>query len=261
MLISVITFAQKKVELKYNLPSGKEYSTQINMVQTIAMEVNGQAMELDQVMTFFMGIKVIENYGDSTKLTLSIDRIKMNQKVMGMDIKYDSDSIDTSNPMAAQMHEGMKGILGKKIEQVMAPNGKILRVDLGDLEDDAEFAKNMGNLGQYVVYPDGKIKVGVSFEQDAQQIVENGVITKMKYTLAKIENGIAVFNVEGTITSEEGNEMGIEMEGTQSGTMSVDINTGWQLKGDIEQQMEMVIQQGGMSMPAQVQGTVSYISE
>ncbi len=261
MLISVFSFAQKKVELKYNLPTGKEYSNHVKIVQTVAMEANGQSFDIDQVMSFFIGVGIVENYGDSIKLSQTINRVKMNQKVMGMDINYDSDSIDTSNPMAAQMHEAMKGILGKKIEQVIAASGKILRTDLGDLKDNPEFAKNMGALGQYMVYPEGKIKVGESFEQEVQQMVANGIRTKMKYTLAKIEDGIAIFNVEGTVTSEEGNQTGIQMEGKQTGTVSIGINTGWQLAGEIEQQMEMVVQQAGMSMPAQVQGKITFKSE
>lgn len=254
--ISTFNYAQK-VNLKYDLKKGDYYQWEMNIDQVIDMNVQGQDMSMTQKLKFFTGVNVLEEYDDSIRIEQKIERVKMDQQVMGMNINYDSDNPSTSDPMAAQMDQMFKSFIGEPIIIVLDKLGNTLRTDLGKLADNQEFARNAGSSAQFVVFPEKTLKVGDSWEDSIKPLVETGINTQVKYTLLNVESGIATLKFEGKVTTEEGSEQGMKMSGKQEGKIKIEVKSGWTDSSDIEQNMDMEINQGGMVMPAKVKGTVS----
>jgi hypothetical protein len=252
--ISTLNFAQK-VNLEYNLEKGNYYQWEMILDQEIDMKVQGQDMSMTQKIEFFTGNTVQEVFKDSFRIEQKIERVKMNQQVMGMTVNYDSDSPNSSDPMAAQMDQMFKSFIGEPMIIVLDKLGNTVRTDLGKLEDNPEFARNAGSTAQFIIFPEKTLKVGDSWEDTINPLVETGIITKVKYTLAKVESGTATLKFEGDVTSIEGNELGMNMSGKQKGEVKIDLKSGWTDSSEITQDMEMEINQNGMIIPAKVKGT------
>lgn len=254
--ISTFNHAQK-VNLAYNLEKGKYYKWEMTLDQEIDMKVQGQDMSMVQKIEFFTGNNILEVYKDSLLIEQKIERVKMNQQVMGMNINYDSDSPNASDPMAAQMDQMFKSFIGEPVLIVLDKMGNTLRTDLGKLADNKEFARNAGSSAQFIVFPGKTLKVGDSWEDNISPYVETGILTQAKYTLVKVESDMVVLNFEGEIISKEGNELGMKMSGKQKGVIKIDMKSGWNNSSEIDQDMDMEINQNGMSIPAKVKGKAS----
>ncbi len=258
LFVSISTLGiSQKVKLKYALTTGDSYQWAMDIDQKIDMTVQGQPMAMTQKLQFFMGFKIAEVYKDSFRVEQTIERIKMNQKVMGMDMVYDSDNPDMNNPMAAQMHQMFESFIGDSIIIVLDNYGNKLRTDFGGLETNQEFIRNVGSSNQFIVFPQKTLKVGDSWEDEVEPLVETGIMTNVKYTLTNVESGLATIKFEGKVTTDKEKSAGMEMKGEQSGELTIDTKTGWLNTSKVSQDMDMVINQNGMSIPAKVSGDVS----
>ena len=98
------------MQLRYNLNQGDQYSYEMKMDQDIVFQSSGQTMTLDQVIEFYM-TSTIAKITDSITIESEITRVVMDQKIFGMEMKYDSDTpASDQNPMAAKIAETMGGI-------------------------------------------------------------------------------------------------------------------------------------------------------
>jgi len=77
----------------------------------------------------------------------------------------------------------------------------------------------------------------------------------IKYTVQKITKKETTLKVEGTISANNVEEQEINLEGTQSGTMIVDTESGWLIQSTIDQEITLDIEQGGQKFPATITGT------
>jgi hypothetical protein len=53
----------------------------------------------------------------------------------------------------------------------------------------------------------------------------------------------------------------MKMNGTMTGEMRVDVNTGWLIESVLNQEIELDIEQNGQKFPATISGTVTTTSE
>ena len=255
--ITLTVFSQKKAELKYNLKKGGHYINSMKINQTIDMELQGQPMKMDQEISFIIDSYISEVYKDSFKIATTINRVILNQNIMGNQITYDSDTnIDLENPMIEQINKVFGGLLHKSIIQVYDKSGNIIRADLGELAEDEVFAQNFGSSLQLPVYPEGKTKIGDSWENNIIPLVKSGIEIKIKYTLEEIESGRARISFESTVDSFEDTSMNLEMNGNQTGEIIVDLKSGWSNSSAVKQIVNMTINQNGMTFPAKVTGKV-----
>ena len=254
-------FAQKSVDLKYKLNKGDIFSYNMNTDMDVVFETNGMTMALDNIILFETTANILFASDDSVTIDTQVKRIQSTQKMFGMEVKYDSDDpASAQNPMAAQIAAAFGAVIGKSYAVVMDVKGNILRTDMSQMTEDSDFADNLNSGTQYALYPDHKVRIGDTWEQDIKPLEASDMKVYAKYTLLKLSGSEAVLGFDGTISANSINEQDIKMNGTQKGEMRVDVKTGWVIESKIDQDIEMDIDQGGQKFPATVTGTITIVS-
>ena len=248
------SYAQKSIELKYNLKKGDKYKSTMTMSQDIDMEVQGQSMTITQKMDFEFDYTILDVKADSFDQQTIIKAIKMNQSVMGMDIVYDSkDSSTYNNSMVGtKISDEMNKLIDVAITTTVSNDGNVGKVDLGSIDADNDIAKNMKTSFSQAVYPDHKIKAGDTWTNDITTEGMAKMNMHMTYTLNKFTRKQAFIGVVGTIDSPDATT---KLKGTLTGEMTVDRKTGWVVHSTFDQDFEMQMEQQGMSFPASISGS------
>lgn len=242
------------VELKFNLPEGSKYlySTDIKQ-QTSTM---GQSMTNNMLMEFTYDVKAAEN--NNKQLAVTYTRMKMDMNGMGQTMSYDSNDSAKANPNM----KALNNMIGKSFTTTVAPNGSIVKVEgieglapAGTPGMDAEAMKQMMQTS-FNIFPDKPVKVGESWTKTSDM---NMQMMKMKmdtkYTLKKVDGDKATIEMDGKISTGAGTEvqgMKLDLNGTQTGTMEVEIATGQAVSGDIKQIIKGKMQAGGQEIPMDV---------
>lgn len=263
MITAVLqSFAQKSIELKYVLKQGDVYNYVMDTDQDIVFETNGQTMALSNIMTFTMEQKVAEVSSDSIKLDGQIKRVQSTQAIFGMEVKYDSDDPSSAeNPMVAKMAEEFVKILDKSFYMSMDHKGNMGNMDLSGVTDSEDVANNLNSGSQFASYPEGKVKVGESWEKEINPAEASDMMLTATYTLLKISGKTALLGIKGKITANKFADSDMKMDGTMSGEMLVDAKTGWLIESTLDQEIELDIEQNGMRFPASISGTITTTSE
>lgn len=248
--------AQKKVELKYELTTGDQYTYNIETDQDISFEANGQTMVMNSKIGFEMTGTINDNASDNIVVKTIIDRVTMTQSIFGMEIKYDSkDPASTENPMAAKIAEAFSDLIGSSYTMTMDNKGNVKEIDMKELTDNDDLAQNLSSGSNYAIYPDGKVAVGDSWEKDIEPLKTSDMKYHIKYTVLKIGKKETTLGVEGTITANSIDDAEVNLEGTQTGEMIVNTQTGWLITSTIDQELTLDIEQAGQKFPATISGT------
>ena len=248
--------AQKKVELKYNLTTGDQYTYNIETDQDISFEANGQTMVMNSKIGFEMTGTINDNASDNIVVKTIIDRVTMTQSIFGMEIKYDSkDPASTENPMAAKIAEAFSDLIGSSYTMTMDNKGNVKDMNMSELTDNDDLAQNLSSGSNYAIYPDGKVAVGDSWEKDIEPLETSDMKYHIKYTVLKIGKKETTLGVEGSITANSVEETEVNLEGTQTGEMIVNTQTGWLISSTIDQELTLDIEQAGQKFPATISGT------
>ncbi len=258
LLISNISLvAQKSVELKYNLETGDKYEFVSDLNQDISFEAGGTTMTLEQVMTFKM-TSVVDGIEDNIiDKSILFDAIKMNQKIFGMEISYDSDDSTTWTGMTAEVAKEMNKIIGKTAKIAMDNKGNIQEMDISELTDNDELTNNLTSGNTYAVYPEGKVSIGDSWETDINPLKDNDMKVHMKYTLLKANRKHAVIGLEGNLSGNEIQGEQINLEGATVGEMTVDVKTGMLITSTLDIELALDIEQRGVKIPANIVSTTT----
>ncbi len=260
-LFLTTAFAQKKINLSYQLELGQKYNIVTEIDQDIVFEANGQPMTLDQKMKFKSSSFIEKVEEDSITIKTTIDAVRMEQSIFGMEILYDSEDESTmENPMAAEVGKAMSKILGASMATIVDSKGNVHKYDLGGLADNSEMANNLTTGNSYVVFPEGKISVGDSWEADITPMKNSDMKSHTKYTLMKITKKTVVIEVLSTITANDFEDEDMKMQGEITGEMIVDRKTGWTIQSDMDMETELELDQNGMKFPATISGTINVVS-
>lgn len=253
-------FAQKSVELKYDVNQGDKYEYKLHIDQDIVFDAGGQTMALDQLMDFRMTSNIDERNGEEFIISTSIDAIKMTQSIFGMQITYDSEDPNTmQNPMAAKIGEEMNHIIGSDYTMTMDDKGHVTNVDASDVSND-ELINNISSGSNFAIYKEGTVSVGESWEGDVEPLENSDMKVQMIYTLLKVSGKEATLGLNGNISSNKIDDQEMRMEGTMKGEMRVDINSGWLIESVLNQEIELDIEQNGQKFPASISGTITTTS-
>lgn len=248
------SIAQKSVQLKYHLESGDWFNNVSNIEQTIQFEAMGQKATLDQEMTFYMASEIDSVVDGIITQSTTFKRIVMDQKIFGMEINYDSDDSSTFNsPMGAEFAAQMNKLINATVVARMNDRGQVQEMDLSELGDAGEMSGNLNTGNNYAVYPDYKVKVGESWEEELEPLETSNMAVKVKYTLKKVTRKEAVLDVDGILSANiENPEAGGELDGTMVGEMTIDRKTGMVKVSSLQLDMEMEMEKNGMNIPATV---------
>ena len=260
MFISL--YAQKSVELKYNVTKGDKYNSVMHLDQDIVIDANGQTMALDQIIDFKMSTEVTDNTKEDFTTKSTINAVKMTQGVFGMQITYDSeDSTTLQNPMVAKIAEAMGDLIGASYSMVMDHKGHVKEIDASAFSQNDDIANNISSGSGYAIYKEGKVKVGDSWEGDVTPLKNSDMKVNMTYTVLKITGKEATLGLNGTIKANTMDDSELNLDGTMSGEMTVSTHTGWLIKSVIDQEIKLDIDQNGQTFPATITGTITTTSE
>lgn len=256
LVISTNTFAQKSIDLSYDLSVGDSYVFITDIDMDMTFEAMGTTATLDQLMGMQMTSVIMSIEGDEINQDFTIDKISMNQKIFGMEMNYDSEDSSTFNSgMGAQIAQEMNKVIGSTIKSAMDNKGNIIEIDMSTVSDNSDIANSLGSGNTFAVYPNGKVAVGESWETDLKPTDASEMKVHNKYTLMKLSRKQAVISVEGTLSANEISGQEINLSGATVGEMVVDVKTGMLITSTIDLEMDMDIDQGGAKIPASMIST------
>ena len=181
-----------------------------------------------------------------------------------MTTEYDSRDTAADVPPTAQ---GFAGLVGQSFMMTMTPKGGVTEISgmdemIDNMIDQMEVPglpkeqlrtqlktqlgneSMKGNMAQMVAaYPEEPVKVGDTWTNQSQVRTTMTMVNETTYTLNKVEDGKAFIGVEGTIVTDPegdpmemmGMSMSFALEGTQKGTLVLDIASGMTLESNINQ--------------------------
>lgn len=277
----------KTYELKMRLKEGASYRQRLVAEQDLTQTLQGQTVEMKQ--SFGMGwvfdVKKVEADGTAT-IEVVYDWLSFEQDgPLGL-IKYDSaDPPDEVSPLAlgfaAMLQQGFTMILGadgevkdiQNTEEMLQAVLDNLDLPEGGERDEVEaslrsqFSREslMETMGRSVTtYPSNPVKIGDSWSQESVSSATIPVRALNTLTLKSVRNGMAAVAVNSTIESNPdapglnvgGMEIRYDISGDQSGTMEIDLDTGWTLSGVVTQTLAGKVEAMGMSWPISVTSVV-----
>lgn len=238
--------AQEKIELQLNMPKGESRKVNFSMDMDNNISVGDTTidMTINMGMNMTFAVKDVDDKGLHT-IDLTYDRIKM--KMTGpIAMDFDSAKKDEDPDPAGKI---FGALAGQTLTMMMDRQAKVT-----DVKGFEKLAEKLGipkkqlesqrqQMTQMVApLPDKPVGVGDSWQSTMTTPDPNLPATiSAKYTLTGRKGGDAIIKVDGTIKSEKG------INGTLSGTMQVEEQTGWTKNANIQMTMKGKVQ-GGAKM-------------
>ncbi|MDJ0363796.1 DUF6263 family protein [Hymenobacter sp. H14-R3] len=233
------------VNLKFNFAPGSKFTYAVESDQ----QIDAPGQKIGQSITMVSSYAVRAGAGTSKNLTVSYDRIAMKMETMGHKLAYDSNDPGTkSSPLAT-----MGGLVGKSFEATLTDEGKVtaikgaealvngtvdpaspnaaaMRAQLNKSLNDSTLRGDMEQ--SFYIYPGHAVKPGDTWSRTIKLAVGPLSIRAASiYKLTSMSAGVAHL---GIISKLEG-QGAMDMDGTQTGTMDVELATGMLLDSKIAQ--------------------------
>ncbi len=265
----------EKLALKLNYEKGKKYYyTSVN-TQEVEQSVMGKTIKSKTTTTtgYLWEVKDIDKEGNFL-VTITYDKVET---------KKEGEGADSPSPMKDDFMKGFS------FDMVVTPKGKVKEIkgmekmmELAmnaampdSLSDDPsnkammepvkemlkkQFSdKSMSSLMEQMTdyFPEGEVTVGDKWEK----VVNMSTIMPMKitssYTVKDIKDGVAIIDVESKVEPGEGEAlmgMKVTLNGTQKGTMEINVKSGIIVKSTMDQTMDGTVGMMGMSFPMKING-------
>jgi hypothetical protein len=251
--------------LKFNLENGKAYDYETNWVMD--QEIMGQASNMEIFCTY--GIEVVNETADIKTLRSTYKRFKMNMKILGLELKSDTDdpkplisAKESENDPAGLMSRIFTGIAGKSFLMKVNQEGEILEVSgfkeiIAGIVDSLTVPENIkmqlrASLqdqfneqstkdffsNAFFIFPAREVKLGDSWKKTTMLGGKIGATQTATYTVTAVEGDIYTLGAESEFSSE-GEQ---KVSGTQKSTLLVDSRTGLLVNGDYEQKLQVEVE-------------------
>lgn len=270
-------FGAKEYTLEYNLEKGKTYKQRMLSETNVTMNAMGQDVTMSIEVQMDINYNVIERNGDVFDLQMSYQKMKMNMSAPAL-FSIDSDLPDSSSDK--NISNVIQSMMGIPIDVQLTKQGKVVSVKgLDKLEAkldsiDNEQFKDMFSqqfsekmirqaLEQSSIYMSAK-PVAIDDSWDVTSTVSsNGIdiINKMNLTLKEVKDDVATLEIIGTLATPEGGafttvqgvDAEVSMNGDQTGTIQMDLKTGWIISSEINQNSEQNINVMGQTIQQDVE--------
>ncbi len=239
--------------LAFRFPPGTVYAYLLDSHQTIEQEMMGQKSEIRQTMQLLSTHQVEKGPGDNKKVTVVFDRFYIKSVSANSEMEYDS-ADSTKQPKELDQ---IGGIVNKPFSITVDDHGKIVSIDAAAARtiatplNDSTIRRMMQQ--SLNVYPTKPVKPGDTWQ--TEYVTNMGfmdMLVNSEYKLLSVVDGVANVEINATIKSVPSDNpqmkgMDIEMTGTQSGTMEIDVKSGLINASKFKQEVS-----GNMKIPGEV---------
>jgi len=259
------------IPLKFNLKPGEKYLFSSTVEQNITQEMMGQRVTTQQniVSDYIYDVQATTN--GITTINIIFKAIKMDANVAGgmQQLHFDSDDPEGSTNELKVMNN----LIGKSFLMEIDEAGSVKRIEgLGEImasmnEEHAEFLKQsfgdstmMHNLNQITnIYPNKTVVTGDNWTKQFSGSLAGMLhsTATSEFTLSEIKSNIAVLTVNGKMALSKLENTSIpilqeaefDLQGTQTGTLEVDIDSGLPVLSQIKQNVNGSLSIQGMQVP------------
>ena len=296
LLLCAVLFAfsacnREKFTLVYNLNEGDTFEIFMSADMNLRQVMMGQLIEMGiytQMTTSYTVSSVTDN-------TIGLDFV-FDEVVIGMDadefafeFSSHSDAVfateEDLGPILKAMTNLPFSMTMNKQGEVQSVRGfdQIMDAMLASIDGEvdaftreqmvSQFAQQFNeeamqsNLGQwFAVFPSNPVRIGESW--NTTQAINTGQVNMhidMKTTLRSVSGNVAVLEQNATFATDEpivqitgGMETAISLTGTQTGTLEIDMNTGWIIRGELTQDIETKLDMFGMILPQTITSRINF---
>lgn len=242
--ITTLSFmAKDSVTLRLKPQQGKTYTVTSKANMMTMMEVQGQTINMSQVMETRQSFTAKEVSDAQSVIETQVDAIKMSVSQMGMKLEYDSEHPEKTSPLLAGQTEEIEKTIKKLSTVTYDAMGKVV-----DDKDDIE----MGQLGNVILeLPEKELSVGSKWNTLKQQNVSGtDIIVDMNYTVTSISRNSIELSFTGTVESSE-------VTGSYDGTASINPQTGLMMNSTTKTNIAMTLNEQGLSIPVTIVGNTT----
>lgn len=271
----------KKIELKLNLKKGDKFYVLMDTEQDITQSMMGQEIEMDQAIKMGYDYDVVDilDNGDY-KIQVTYRKIVYKQESQYASVNYDSDDEnaeltpqtqgfaalkDQSFNFTCDNKGNVKDVGG--VDELMSDMVESMGESLSDEQKamvketlkgqfgDQAMKSNLANTMN--IYPDKKVGEGDEWSKDIKMNMSMPMTLSNTWKLNSIKDGKAFVTINTIIKAlseaepmkVQGMEMKYDLEGTQTGEMEIDIETGLAEKSVINQDIKGDMIMSGEQLP------------
>ncbi len=281
--------SEEALTLKFSPEVSKKYEVSMNYEQDMSMGAMGD-MQNTVVMNYDLLIKEKDSDGNFIILT-TFKKMGFDTKSPQGNISYSSDSKTESNDMASAMiGKIFGGMIGQSFSMTVNKNGEV--TELKGMEaifnnmiknmgldtvpggmqavagfrnqfSDEQFKKNFGE--SFNILPSKEVKVGDTWAIDNNNnMMGFEMKTKNTYTLKEIKGDLAIVDLVSDFNlgnENDENDVKMKMDGSQNGSLKIDINTGMTIESNIKQNISATQKMMGQEIPMKIEGNVKMTSK
>ena len=271
-----------EVLLRVNLNEGD----QVNFEFTANQNINVADQKIQQMIGTGYTFEVLQKQGTSAIIKNTYDWVQYEMS-SAPKMSYDSRK-GTQTGIIADI---FKGMIGQSFTMKLSEKGEVSDVTgaenifesmMKNIEPELRSQMEASMKGKYDaesmkssieqmvnIYPVYAVKVGDSWTQKIK--LESGgypMILNSKYTVTEIKQDEVVLYADGLIYSEDGAsiknagmEIGINLQGSQTGNIKIDLHTGLAKKGEIYQKIKGTMETMGQTMSMNIDSEILIISK
>lgn len=256
-LIAPSIVLAQKVDMKLNLEKGKTYTQKTEVSNITKQTMMGQTMEINTSASSVTYVQPADGKDLKNMYQIWYGNVGMSMTGMGQSQTFSSDtaSLESVDPMskvlASLTDKKFDARITEKgmVEEVMGleemvtkatadmPGGPAMAGQISSSFGDDGLAKNIELTTD--IFPQKAVKVGASWSKEQFTSTGLPIIANTTYTLESLDGGIAVVTVKSVLTTDPNNAstqmQGMEAtqyyEGERSGTLNVEVATGWVTSG------------------------------
>lgn len=274
--------AQERISLRFTPKEKINYEMTSEILQDINMPSLGEMGKTKNTIGYTYNLEIGEkDANNNVAMIITYKRIKFITKGAMASINYDSDEETDTTNVGAEMFSKMFGeMIGKKVYVRLNEQGAV--TDVKGMDEILQgIIKNSGLADMpggsaalqglkkqftneeikksfdesFKVLPKEKVAIGDTWTMNiGKNIMNFDLATINNYTLKKITDGVATIELTSEIKMNKKAE-GLEMAGTQSGVMQLDIKSGLATSKTVNQVMNGNITTGDTVMPIEIKTT------
>lgn len=291
LIASLLGCSAEKVGLALNLEVTETYRQEMSSTMSINQSFMGQEMNMNMIVNGVMLYKVKKVTDAGYDMEVIYEKLSSTVKMAQGEYTFSSDEQDSDNPFSQVFSK----MVNKPFEMTLNKSGRVVSIrnldkffdeiinsydHLSEGERQAIKEQIMNSYGEkslkgniemaISIFPDYPVNPGDKWTIDSKVQTTVELNTSTEYEFIKVENGIAFLKGTSTLKTKKNNkinqqgvDMEIQLDGTMTSDLQVDVNTGWIIEGQIEQDLKgkttMADNEdmpGGMSIPMKMKNVM-----